>query len=142
MFEAQTSVSFEGDSVLVNGRPTYAGTGVEGLLFNIRTVNATFDDTLNRMGWWDDDGSHPENGHAGYGPWRSPASAEANTERFIAALPEYRDWGVLAVNHFAGREFINSIHGSSSHDLIRRDLLDPAMMVSETIACHGFHVTE
>ena len=50
--------------------------------------------------------------------------------------------GVLAVNHFAGRQFINSIHGSSSHDLIRRDLLDPAMMVSETIACHGFHVTE
>lgn len=50
--------------------------------------------------------------------------------------------GTLAVNHFAGRQFINSIHGSSSHDLIRRDLLDPAMMVSETIACHGFHVTE
>lgn len=50
--------------------------------------------------------------------------------------------GILAVNHFAGREFVNSIHGSSSHDLIRRDLLDPAMMVSETIAGCGFHVQE
>jgi len=50
--------------------------------------------------------------------------------------------GILAVNHFAGREFVNSIHGSSSHDLIRRDLLDPAMMVSEIIAGCGFHVQE
>jgi ubiquinone/menaquinone biosynthesis C-methylase UbiE len=50
--------------------------------------------------------------------------------------------GILAVNHFAGRQFINSIHGSSSHDLIRQDLLDPAMILSETIVCHGFHVKE
>ena len=50
--------------------------------------------------------------------------------------------GTLAVNHFAGRQFINSIHGSSSHDLIRQDLLDPVMILSKTIARHGFHVTE
>ncbi len=50
--------------------------------------------------------------------------------------------GILAVNHFAGREFINSIHGSSSHELIRRDVLNPAMMVSETIAGCRFHVKE
>lgn len=50
--------------------------------------------------------------------------------------------GTLAVNHFAGRQFINSIHVSSSHDLIRQDLLDPVMILSETIASHGFHVTE
>ena len=50
--------------------------------------------------------------------------------------------GVLAVNQFAGREFINSIHGSSSHDLIRQDLLDPAATLSETIAGYGFHVKE
>ena len=50
--------------------------------------------------------------------------------------------GTLAVNHFAGRQFINSIHGSSSHDLIRQDLLDPVMILSKIIACHGFHVTE
>ena len=50
--------------------------------------------------------------------------------------------GVLAVNHFAARAFINSIHGSSSHDLIRQDLLDPATILSETIAGCGFHVKE
>lgn len=30
----------------------------------------------------------------------------------------------------------------SIHNLIRQDLPDPAMILSETIACHGFHVTE
>jgi ubiquinone/menaquinone biosynthesis C-methylase UbiE len=50
--------------------------------------------------------------------------------------------GILAVNHFAGRQFINSIHGSSSHDLIQQDLLDPAVILSETIAGCGFHVKE
>ena len=50
--------------------------------------------------------------------------------------------GVLAVNHFASREFINSIHGSSSHDLIRQDLLGPAMILSKTITRCGFHVKE
>jgi len=50
--------------------------------------------------------------------------------------------GVLAVNHFACREFINSVHGSSSHDLIRQDLLDPAAILSETIVGCGFHVKE
>jgi len=68
------------------------------MLFNIRTVNATFDDTLGKVDWGDDDGTHPENDSAGYGPWRSPESAFENTRRFIAALPEYRAWGILAVN--------------------------------------------
>jgi hypothetical protein len=95
----QTTISFAGTRILINGRLTYAGrAAVEGLLFNLRTVNATFDDTLGRVAWWDDDGSRPENGHAGYGPWRSPESATANTARFIEALPRYRDWGILAVN--------------------------------------------
>jgi demethylmenaquinone methyltransferase/2-methoxy-6-polyprenyl-1,4-benzoquinol methylase len=50
--------------------------------------------------------------------------------------------GILAVNHFASRQFINSIHRSSSHDLIRQDLLGPAIILSETIAGCGFHVKE
>jgi len=95
----QTTVSFEGTKILINGQPTYTGCEqVEGLLFNLRTVNATFDDTLGQVSWWDDDGSRPENCYAGYGTWRSPGSAFANTQRFIQALPEYRAWGILAVN--------------------------------------------
>ena len=99
MYSAETSVSCDGAGVLINGRPTYEGRGrVEGLLFNVRTVNAIFDDTLGNVNWWDDDGSRPENEHAGYGTWTFPESASANTGRFINALPEYRDHGVRAVN--------------------------------------------
>ena len=88
---AAANVTFEAERILINGRPTYSGTPAEGLLFNVRTVNATFDDTLGQVGWWDDDGSHPENDFAGYVPWRSPESAAANTDRFIKALTDYRD---------------------------------------------------
>ena len=99
MFISETFVSLQGTRILINGRPTYEGIeGAEGLLFNLRTVNATFDDTLGNVTWWDDDGSRPENCYAGYDKWRSPESAFANTQRFIEALPEYRAWGILAVN--------------------------------------------
>ncbi len=99
MFEAKTRLSIEAEKMLINDVPTYSGNPrVEGLLFNVRTVNATFDDTLGKVDWWDDDGSHPENDSAGYGSWDSPASAFANTDRFIAALPEYKAHGILGVN--------------------------------------------
>ncbi len=68
MQNPQTTVSFEGTRVLINGQLTYGDREqVEGLLFNLRTVNTTFDDTLGKVSWWDDDGSHPENDYAGYG---------------------------------------------------------------------------
>ena len=99
MYKPQTSISFRGTRLLINGRLTYEGCEkVEGLLFNVRTVNASFDDTLGEVSWWDDNGSRPKNGYAGYGPWRSPESASANSQRFTQALPEYRAWGILAVN--------------------------------------------
>lgn len=98
MLEADTHVSFDGERILINGSPTYPGTAAEGLLYNVRTVNATFDDTLGKVDWWDDDGTHAENDCAGYGVWKSPDSAFANTERYIEGLPDYKAWGVLAVN--------------------------------------------
>ncbi len=95
----KTHVDTKGDRFLINGRPTYEGCeGVEGLLYNVRTVNATFDDTLGRTSFWDDDGSYPENGFAAYGVWKSPESATANTDRFIKALPEYRSYGIMGIN--------------------------------------------
>ena len=88
MQKPQTSVSFQGTRILINGQLTYTGhKKVEGLLINIRTVNATFDDTLGQVSWWGDDGSRLENDYANYGSWRSPESADANTQRFIQALP-------------------------------------------------------
>lgn len=99
MPEFQTSISFSGTRILINNHLTHEGIEkAEGLLFNLRMVNATFDDTLGKVSWWDDDGSRPGNDHAGYGKWHSPESAFANTQRFIEALPEYKAWGMLAVN--------------------------------------------
>ncbi len=120
ILDAKTKLSIDGEKVLINGEPTYRGTSVEGLLFNVRTVNATFDDVLGQVDWWDDDGSHDENARAGYGKWSSPDSAAANTERFVAALAEYKSHGILAVNlNFQGgnplrnKTWITESHGSA-----------------------------
>ncbi|MBN1642791.1 MAG: hypothetical protein JXA09_16260 [Anaerolineae bacterium] len=49
MFDAKTTVSVDGTRFAINGQLTYLGCGpAEGLLFNIRTVNATFDEPLVR----------------------------------------------------------------------------------------------
>lgn len=50
--------------------------------------------------------------------------------------------GVMAVNHFAGKDFINSIHGGSSHQLIRRDLLEPVADLTLQVCQAGFGVCE
>ncbi len=41
---AATRVAIDGKRWLVNGRPTHPGTAAEGLLLNVRMVNATFED--------------------------------------------------------------------------------------------------
>ena len=93
-----TRVSLDGERVVINGEPTYKGTEAEGLLYNVRPVTATFDDTWGTVDWWDADGTHPENDKACYGAWRSPRSAAENTRRFVEALPEYHSRGIRAVN--------------------------------------------
>ena len=120
MYEPQTHIDTDGHRFLLNGGPTYRGTSVEGLLFNVRTVNATFDDTLGQVDWFDDDGARSENGRAGYGPWVSPQSAGANTVRFIEGLAQYRAHGMLAVNlnfqgghPLKGKPWIAEGHGSA-----------------------------
>lgn len=94
----QTQVDISGTQFTINGELTYTGTDCEGMLFNVRTVNATFDDTLGKVDWFDDPGDREGNDQAGYGKWTSPDSAEANTDRFIQGLTDYKDHGVLAVN--------------------------------------------
>jgi hypothetical protein len=86
----QTEVSIRGDVFLINGRPTYAGRTweglkIEGLLLNARMVQGTFDD-LNpeTRGRW----AYPDTG-----AW----DPERNTREFIAAMPEWRRHGLLAV---------------------------------------------
>ena len=80
----------DGDRFLINGRPTYAGRSwkghrVEGLLMNARMVQGIFDD-LNpdtRAQW-----AYPDSG-----VW----DPERNTREFLAAMPEWRRHGLLAV---------------------------------------------
>ncbi|MBK5294690.1 MAG: serine hydrolase [Acidobacteriia bacterium] len=68
-----TRVSIAGDLWRINGRPTYAGTSAEGLLMNVRMVNAVFEDHN-----------------------RPDFDPEANTTRFIARIPENAAHGIRA----------------------------------------------
>ena len=87
---ANTTVSIVGEDFHINGKPTYAGRvwnghRVEGLLMNSRMVQATFDDL------------NPETAkrwaYADTGKW----DAERNVREFIAAMPEWKAHGLLAV---------------------------------------------
>ena len=84
----KTVVSIEGDSFLVNGRPTYEGRSwrgmnVQGLLMNARLVQGVFDDrnAETRHLW-----AYPD------GPW----DAERNVREFIEAMPAWRAKGLVS----------------------------------------------
>ena len=83
-----TDVGIQGQAFVINGRPTYEGQSyngckIEGLLMNARLVQGIFDDlnpeTRHR---WD----YPD------GPW----DPERNTREFLAAMPAWRECGLLA----------------------------------------------
>ena len=85
-----TEIGIDGARFTLDGAPTYAGRSyrswpLEGLLLNSRMIQATFDDanpdTASR---W----AYPDTGE-----W----DAERNVSEFIAALPLYREHGLLAV---------------------------------------------
>lgn len=86
----KTSVSIQGEDFLINGKLTYAGrtwkgNRVEGLLFNSRMVQSTFDDlNPDTIGRW----VYPDTKK-----WEP----ERNVNEFIAMLPVYRKHGLLAV---------------------------------------------
>jgi hypothetical protein len=69
-----TQVALREGRWMINGRLTNPGSAAEGLLMNVRLVNAIFEDRA----------KHPE-----FDP-------EANTARFIAHLPDYAAHGVNA----------------------------------------------
>ncbi len=69
----RTTVAIDGVRWLINGRVTYPGTRAEGLLMNVRMVNATFEDRN-----------------------RDDFDPDANTDAFLAVMPEYVEAGVRA----------------------------------------------
>src|SRR5262245_1531106 len=86
----KTEVTIKADAFRINGGLTYKGRTwngkkVEGLLLNSRMVQATFDDL------------NPET----RGKWVYPDTkkwdADRNTREFVAAMPEWRKHGLLAV---------------------------------------------
>ena len=85
-----TVISIVGEDFQINGQPTYAGRvwqehRIEGLLLNSRMVQGTFDDrNTNTVARW----AYPDTGR-----W----DADRNTREFIAALPDWRRHGLLAV---------------------------------------------
>lgn len=70
---ATTKISIVDGRWHLNGNVTYPGSPAEGLLMNVRMVNATFEDR-----------NKPD------------FDAEANTEEFIARIPDYAAQGVRA----------------------------------------------
>lgn len=85
-----TVLGIDGDRFTINGTPTYAGRRyrdwpIEGLLMNVRAVQATFDDLnpATRDSW-----AYPDTG-----VW----DPERNLAEFLAVLPEWRAAGLLAV---------------------------------------------
>jgi hypothetical protein len=85
----RTEVEIRSDAFWINGRPTYAGRSwrgrkVEGLLFNARLVQGLFDDLnpVTRSRW-----AYADTGH-----W----DPQRNTREFVAAMPAWRDHGLLA----------------------------------------------
>ena len=84
-----TEVTIQGDMFFINGRPTYEGRSwrghkIEGLLMNARLVQGVFDD-LNPQtrGRW----AYPDTGE-----W----DADRNTREFVAAMPSWREHGLLS----------------------------------------------
>lgn len=94
-----TTLEIDGQKCLINGRYTYEGRShrqstVEGLLFNVRAIQATFDDD-----------NYPDTtiyqtdvgARCFCYPDTKVWDAERNTDEFIAALPSWRQHGILAV---------------------------------------------
>jgi hypothetical protein len=69
----ETRVSIRDGRWQINDRVTYPGTPAEGLLINVRMVNSVFEDRH-----------------------RPDFDAEANTDRFLARVPDYAAHGVRA----------------------------------------------
>ncbi len=85
----QTSISIIADAFHINGEPTYKGRTwnghkIEGLLLNSRMVQGIFDDL------------NPETVKNWVYPDTLKWDAERNTREFIAAMPSWREHGLLA----------------------------------------------
>lgn len=103
-----TRVSLDGPHWRIGGGLTYSGTAAEGLLMNVRMVNATFDD------------ANPATRPAGF-------DADANTAAFIARLPEYVAHGVRAIT-LSLQGGMPGYEGAANSAIRRDGSLDPVRL--------------
>jgi len=85
----RTTVSIDNDRFMINGKPTYPGRQykgmrIEGLLMNSRMVQGIFDDL------------NPETRSRWAYPDTKRWDPDRNTREFVAAMPEWRSFGLLA----------------------------------------------
>lgn len=122
-----THIEVQGESWLINGALTYCGrefegNRIEGLLLNSRMANAVFDDRnpATRALW-----AYPDTGE-----W----DADRNTDEFIAALPTYRQHGLLAVT-------VNLQGGSPTayyrENLFRQAMLERGVTIDDSVVWRG-----
>ncbi len=86
-----TELTIVGEDFHINGKPTYEGRNwqghrIEGLLLNSRMVQATYDDL------------NPETATRWAYPDTGKWDAERNVQEFIAAMPEWKAHGLLAIS--------------------------------------------
>lgn len=84
----RTTVTIKGEQFHINGQPTYEGRTwrgkkIEGLLLNSRMVQGIFDDL------------NPETRERWVYPDTGKWDPERNTREFIAAMPQWREHGLL-----------------------------------------------
>jgi hypothetical protein len=81
----RTVITIDGDRFRINGKLTYPGTKLEGLLMNSRMVQGIYDDTnpATAQRW----------AYKDSGKW----DANRNTNEFLAAMPEWRKHNLLAI---------------------------------------------
>jgi len=114
----------------LNGNVTYPGTPAEGLLMNIRMVNATFEDARPVSAW----------------PQQLPASfdPDENTAAFIARIPEYKAHGVRAftLSLQGGSPKYEGAHNSAfnADGTLRADYMKRVQRVIEACDAHGMAV--
>ncbi len=88
-FAQRTTVSVVGDEFYINGEITYSGryfngSRIEGLLMNSRMVNGIFDDL------------NPDTRHHFNYPDTGVWDADRNTDEFVEAMQEWREYGLLS----------------------------------------------
>jgi len=118
-----TEVSIHGTEFHIDGRPTYSGRSfeghkIQGLLFNVRAVQATFDD--------ENEATRPYWVYPDTGVW----DPDRNTDEFCAALPLWRDHGVLAFTingQGGGARYLPEVYDHYDNSAFTRDgALKPA----------------